>query len=447
MEEQDNYFEFSSYELSYDRQIIKFHYKLGIKDKEPLEFIETITLPVPIADSIPKVLINSLLQNLHLMLGISYWKIFCQKNIRISSYSLTKEQAEFWNTVYTKGLGEFFYRNEINFKGLVNFPYSENANAVSINFERQNRSLVGLGGGKDSLVTIELLKEKYKRITAFILETQRPYPLIQGLINNIGIDSLTIKRQLDPQLFEANKMGGAYNGHVPISAIYAFVGLLAAVVYDYRYVIVSNEKSANIGNVEYFGQIINHQWSKSEEFERLFQNYTKQFVTPNVYYFSLIRPLSEMKVTEIFSKYDKYFKIFSSCNNNFRVGITLGLSVHQKWCGSCPKCAFVFSMMAAFLPKTKLVEIFGRNLFADQSLMNMYKDLLGIGDIKPFECVGTFEESKAAFYKAYLNKEYEKDAVMQMFEKEVLPNINNPDELIKKVLSTGNSSMIPEEFK
>lgn len=412
MDKQNGYFEFRSFEIDEERRKILFNYRMSRESGEVMEFTETVGFPSPIPASIPNDLLESVLKNLHLMLGISYWKLFCPKDIRINSYSLTKEQVQFWNTVYTKGLGEFFYKNKIDSNGLVSFPYDEKINPVSINFERQDRSLVGLGGGKDSLVSIELLKENNKPATAFILETQRPYSLINGLLSNIGIDSLVIKREIDPKLFEVNKINGAHNGHIPISAIYAFAGLLAAVVYDYRYIIVSNEKSSNIGNIEHNGQTVNHQWSKSEEFENLFNKYVEKFITPDVNYYSYLRAYSEIEIAKMFSKYDKYFKLFSSCNNNFKVNGNGG----AKWCGHCAKCAFTFSMMAAFLPKEKVIEIFGRNLFEDESLIPMYKDLLGVGTMKPFDCVGTFEETIDAFKIIQEKKEFANDAVMKMFE-------------------------------
>src|SRR5690348_8992211 len=57
------------------------------------------------------IFLKNSLDNLLLILGISYYKLFCPKNIELSQIKLSKEQADFWNAVYTKGLGEFFYKN------------------------------------------------------------------------------------------------------------------------------------------------------------------------------------------------------------------------------------------------------------------------------------------------------------------------------------------------
>ncbi|HRN71069.1 MAG TPA: endonuclease domain-containing protein, partial [Candidatus Woesebacteria bacterium] len=182
--------------------------------------------------------------------------------------------------------------------------------------------------------------------------------------------------------------------------------------------VVSNERSANYGNTEYLGETINHQWSKTAEFEVLFQNYVKKYITPDITYFSLLRSYSEYKITQLFAEYPSYFGIFSSCNKNYAIHTDLP---HTKWCGACPKCAFVFIMLAAFISKEKVLSIFGQNLLEKESLLLTYKELLGIEGVKPFECVGTPEEVLLAFYKTYTKGEYNNSIVMKMFESEVLP--------------------------
>lgn len=225
----------------------------------------------------------------------------------------------------------------------------------------------------------------------------------------LGKTPIVIKRVIDRKLFELNRQG-AYNGHIPVSAIYAFLSVFAATVYDYRYVVVSNERSANYGNVKYLGLMINHQWSKSMEFEKLFQNYVANFITPDIQYYSLLRTMTELEIAEQFVKYPKYFLAFSSCNRNFTIskGILAG-----KWCGECPKCAFVFTGLAAYLPKEKVVRIFGKNLLEDKSLVKVFKQLLGVADIKPFECVGTPQEMKQAMHLIKNKGEFDGDMVMK----------------------------------
>ncbi len=356
--------------------------------------METILLP-RVPKAVPGELLKKLLESVHLMLGISYYKLYCPEKVKIP-YALTEEQASFWTTVYRKGLGEFAYRNKLDPRKFAKFPAKKGAKAEAMDFDRADRSLLGIGGGKDSIVAGELLKEGGFEFDAFLAETERPSEVVRNVVKTMKVGSLMLMRKLDPKIFEEHE--GAYNGHVPISGVFAFLGLLSAVLYDYRYVIVGNEHSSNFGNVKYKGMEVNHQWSKSAEFESLLQDYTRKFLTPSVTYFSLLRPFYEIRIVEMFVKYPKYFKVFTSCNRSFKVHKERGASL---WCGECAKCVFVFTLLSAYLKKNELLKIFGKDLYADPSLQTMFKDLLGKGGMKPFDCVGTFEEMQEAYAMAW----------------------------------------------
>lgn len=378
-------FEFVSYGIQPDKKTINFNYRTN-----GLDLMEKIVLPEVIPSFVEEKLINKVLENLHLILGITYFKMFCPKKI-IIPYSLSKSQVEFWNTVYTKGLGEFFYKNQIDFRGLIDFPFSNEVINLSVDEKRKNRILIGIGGGKDSIVAVEELKKQNKEIAGFILDAQTIASNIQiDVAKTMEINYRIVKRQLDHQLFGSKS---TYNGHIPITAIYSFVALLLAVIYDYSSIVIPNGKSANFGNVDYLGFEINHQWSKSEEFENLFQKYVKQNITPNINFSSNLRQYSEIEIAKMFSFYKKYFPLFSSCNKNFKIK---GIANQKRWCGECPKCAFIFLILAAYLSKKEVMEIFGKNLLDDPQLISLYQDLIGKGKMKPFDCVGTFEESRQA---------------------------------------------------
>ncbi|EKE13900.1 MAG: hypothetical protein ACD_12C00763G0007 [uncultured bacterium] len=385
MIQKQDVFEFVSYKIQSDKKTIYFNYKTN-----GLDLTEKIILPEEIPSFVEDKLIGKVLENLHLILGVTYFKMYCQKEI-IIPYRLSKEQADFWNTVYTKGLGEFFYKNKINFLNLINFPFSDEVNISPVDEKRKNRTLIGIGGGKDSIVSVEILKKENKEITGFILDSQDTPPQIQiDVAKMMGINYLIVKRELDSQIFD---LKSTYNGHIPITAIYSFIALLLAVIYDYSSIIIPNGKSSNFGNVNYLGTEINHQWSKSEEFEKLFQKYVKQNITPNIDFSSNLRPFSELEIAEMFSSHKKYFTVFSSCNRNFKI---IGKVNQKRWCGECAKCAFVFIILAAYLSKDEVVEIFGKNLLDDPQLISVYQDLSGKGKMKPFDCVGTFDESRKA---------------------------------------------------
>ncbi len=419
MNSRQNTFTFVNRVINKTEGTVFFYYSIQTYN-QLYTFTHTISFPstgVP-WETIPDTILESVLNNLHLILGISYWKTFCPKTIVIPHMQLTKQQAFFWNTLYTKGLGEFFYKNSLDYHNLVQFPYTEKKHTKPPILLREHRSLLYFGGGKDSIVSAELLKKYDKPFTLFIEGSSTIHSSTEKLVDRHHI---IFERTFDPLLFAVNKIPGVYNGHIPISAVWAFLGLFAAVLYNYDSLITSNEHSASFGNVIYLGSEINHQWSKSFEFESLFSEYIASYVTPSISYFSLLRPLHEMKITQIFTRFQKYFPYFSSCNRNFKIHNNLQ---GKNWCGECPKCVFVYIMLSAFLPKETVISLFGKNILMDPKLFTLCLELLGEESFKPFECVGTPEETQLAMYYIDKNGEYPDSKILQQFHDTILPRLN-----------------------
>lgn len=427
-------FIFESFGFDEETRQISLEYSL---DGE-IPFTETITLPKGvISEDVDAEAFERALFNLHLIGGISYFKTCLPKTIEIHSGLLTKEQAAFWTKVYEDGLGEFFFRNALDPNDRIRFPVTAgNAPEIVSNGEPSTRKpLVPIGGGKDSIVTIELLKEAGFRQTLFRVGE---HPIINEVADAADLPLLNVKRALSPELFRLNEEG-ALNGHVPISAYISFLAVAVAVLSGHTDVVFSNERSANEGNVEYKGKTINHQWSKSLEFERMFQGYLATYVTKDVRYFSLLRRYGELKIVELFTRYPRYLELFTSCNRNWH--LVAKKEMPTLWCGECPKCAFAFALLAAYLPKDEILPLFGRNLFEDGKLVPLYKELLGMEGFKPFECVGTPEETKAAFLLAQRRGDFDGTLMMKLFEE-----TGASQSLVDSALKTSDEHEIPGEF-
>lgn len=378
-------FIFKDYNFSPETKILKLNYSLDGQ----VNFTETYTFDFDFTDEIDGALLNIAITSLFYMAGVSYYKTYLPPEIVINPQPfLDQPSADFFSKTYQRGLGEFFYTNQLDPKTPINFPASSEAVRPVENIDLSG-TLVAVGGGKDSLVSTELLAEQPKTATWSVGHRAQLEPLVQ----RIGLPHFWVQRDWDKSLLEHN-VSGALNGHVPISAILSCVGLVIAVLTGYKDIVMSNESSASEPTLNYQGVDINHQYSKSLEFEKDFQAYLKHHLGDSIRYFSLPRPFSELRIAEIFSKngFEKYKDVFSSCNRAF---------VHSSdrifWCGQCPKCAFVFLALTPFLPRERIESLWsGKNLLLDPSLVPTYRQLLGIEGDKPLECVGEIKESRAA---------------------------------------------------
>jgi hypothetical protein len=301
---------------------------------------------------------------------------------------------------------------------------------------------VPLGGGKDSVVTLNILKNNFK-ITTLILNTNTASPKpVQSALETSDIarfkNPIIIERNLDQKLFDLNKQG-FLNGHTPFSLYLAFATTLAAVLFDYKYIAVSNESSAEEETVSYLGHKINHQYSKSFEFEKNFDRYRRKYLAKDILYFSFLRPLHEIQIAKLFSNYPNFFPVFKSCNVGQKENV---------WCGSCAKCLFAFIMLYPFIPKEEMIKAFSYSLFENTDLLETLKSLLGKTEHKPFDCVGTKEETAAALYLSYLKEKDSKlPPLLQYFEKEVLPSNPQINKSAKQLLkSWNNNNLLPAKF-
>lgn len=400
------------------------------------ELVERIVFPAA-----PEVLperragLAAALKLLHLVAGISYYKAGVPRRIEIGDGPLDAATARLLDALYLNGLGEFAYQNKLDLREHIHFPHAgSHVPAASLGLPA--RSLVPIGGGKDSLVTVELLRQADEPATAAWVGNS---PLIAACVATSGLSGLNIQRQLAPELFEYNK-GGAWNGHIPVTAINSAILVLAALIYGYDSIVFSNERSASSATLEYQGQAVNHQWSKGWEFEQALAAWLRSHVAADLNYCSLLRPLSELAVTRLFARESRYDGVFSSCNRNFRI---LGPRPADRWCGQCPKCHFVFLALAPFLPKPRLLAIFGRNLLDDETQQAGFDALMEFNGHKPFECVGEGRESRAAMYALSQRAEWREDAIVARFARLVLPQLDSAELALEPLLKVEGPHGLP----
>lgn len=369
---------------------------------------------------------------------ISYWKCVCPKNIFICCANISEQEILWWKKLYFYGLGEFFYTNGItpDFDSFVNIicTGTNSFHNTSYTFNASNKytNIIPVGGGKDSIVSLELLSSKKKENIPLIINPRHASLYSAYTAGYHDDDILTIIRTIDKNLLELNKQG-FLNGHTPFSAMLGFTSLLASYLLGIPNIVLSNESSANETNVP--GTNINHQYSKSLEFELDFAGYIRQYISPDIRYFSLLRPFSEIHIAKIFSQYKKYYSIFKSCNVGSKTDV---------WCGNCPKCLFVYIMMLAFMNPSELKSIFGKDMLNDADLVPIFRGLVGLDKVKPFECVGTIEEVNVALNIIY-NKHYRLSTPPYLI-KYYLENYTGDRYISSTVLTDFNRHNIPNDL-
>ncbi|MBC8319356.1 MAG: hypothetical protein H8E34_01400 [Bacteroidetes bacterium] len=384
------FFEYQSYEFNLINGNLEAEFCFNLSDK--YLFKPVIKIPAKSFYSLNSVSesdVNNFVFHIGMVELISYWKAACPPKVIIRPHNLDKKQVTWWKKLYFHGLGEFYYLNGIcadsdSFMRISSHGMNVNLSSAKLD---DNKVIVPIGGGKDSAVTIELLtKNKVPVIPMMVNPSEASIRTINtaGYIIN---QSIVINRTIDDKLLELNRLG-FLNGHTPFSALLAFTGALTCLISGVGNIALSNESSANQSTVP--STNINHQYSKTFEFENDFAWYLKNYMHSHINYFSFLRPVNELQIAKIFSGYPQYFKITRSCN----VG-----SKADNWCGKCSKCLFTYIILSPFIDRDKLIEIFGKDMLDDLSLKVIFDELIGFSAVKPFECVGTPDEVMAALWK------------------------------------------------
>lgn len=375
-------FSFDYYSFDPSTKTLIFNY--SVDDK--INFVEQYQFDLELDQNVDEKALDRACKIAFLVAGVSYYKTFLPPNITYRNIEVDQSLADFLSKTYQKGLGEFFYINNLDPQTKIVFP-SNSGDLIQI-ISSGKGALIGIGGGKDSLVTVEKLKDNDISTWSVRHHSQQ----LQPLLDVMKTRHYPVTRKIDDQLLDKS-LPGAYNGHVPVSAVFACIGVVLAILAKKRDVIVSNEASANEATLLYKGVEINHQYSKSLEFEKDFQNVLEKNFGESIRYFSYLRNLSELQICEIFSQYfDKYSGVFSSCNKAFTQS-----SSRLYWCGKCPKCAFIYLAMANYIDENKMRKLFNdKILLLDPDLQETYKMLLGMNKSKPLECVGTIDECRFA---------------------------------------------------
>ena len=419
--------------------IAHFTYRLGEYTFTP----EVTILANDIVDIKEKPINNSFLQYLFFNFGIinaiNYYKLSCAPKFIIRCGKLDQKQKDFFKKLFYHGLGEMMYVNELNisYEDFMEIEAPEPERHYRFDLpEEFTGNLIPVGGGKDSVVTLEALHPMQEGALC-MLYNRDIYPTNEAALDCIKLagysmdETVNFNLTIDKTMLELNKQG-FYNGHIPFSSCLAFASVIMAYVNHKAYIVLSNEASANEGNLP--NSTINHQYSKSFEFEKDFNNYVQDYFTEKIHYFSLLRCLNEYRIVQRFLATPLYLECFRSCNVGTKT---------NSWCGHCAKCLYVYIMLYPFVSEKKLGKIFGRNMLDDMELVQTFTGLVHPETLKPFECVGTKEEIVYSIEKGIERKPDYIPQLYQYYLNYLRVNINNVGEIEKYFNPEHN---IPPEY-
>lgn len=412
---------------------------LGYAFDDTHAFTESITLP-PAADLSPErtEAVRRAVRLLWLLAGISYYKASAAP-VALVDGGISAAESEFLAAYYLHGLGEFAVVNGLDLTDRPSWPTPSSSDSPVSLDDLTSRALVCVGGGKDSVVSVETLRRASADPVQF---TVNNHPVTSAVMAVPGLETVHAHRRLDPELLSLNSRG-ALNGHIPVTAIVSLIAVSSALVLGLDTVVMSNERSASEGNLEWHGIEVNHQHSKSLDFERSLAALLAATVTPSLRYFSLLRPLSELHITRLIAGLPEYHPVFTSCNRAFKLDPTKRT---PRWCGECDKCRFVFLALSPWLSRDEVVAIIGTDIFETTEQAAGMRALLGIEADKPFECVGEIAESRAMLLLAASRPEWAETPMIELLEPEVRAAGAPSDDDVDALLTPAADHLIPAGF-
>lgn len=252
------------------------------------------------------------------------------------------------------------------------------------------------GGGKDSLVMAKLLERAGVPFATLgyahsIYGAAAPQ---HALLDRLGAATARVRAErqwilddlLDAPVARLRpELGVKYvlAAETPASV---FAALPLALARGYRALVVGHERSANAANLVWArtGEEVNHQWGKGWAAEQLLDGYVRGALLANVRYCSALQLVHDEVIFELLSRDAALAPLTHSCN------------VAKPWCGACAKCAYVWLQFAAHLPAEIVAQTFGRDLGEDPRNEIHFREMLGLAEHTPFECVGSAPEARIA---------------------------------------------------
>ena len=420
-----DWFRFSGLEVA--DATLRGHYELDgrhFSEEIVFEGVDTLRRPALVAVA----------ELWYLLAGLSYYKAGAARRVDLGEIPVGPRGRALFEAALREGLGEFSFRNQLPLDDVL-IQGGREANSYRPALDA-TRVLIPFGGGIDSVVTVESLAHLDRSLFVVSPAAGRFAPL-EATAAVTGLDVVRATRRLDPQILRGDD--NFFNGHVPVTAMVTLLAALGALASGHGAVAMSNEHSASAPNLRWRDRDVNHQWSKSWAAEVLIAEALAERIGPEFAVASFLRDRSELWVAQRFAEARRYHRVFRSCNRAFtqRVG-----EREATWCGHCDKCLFINLILAPFIDRAQLREIFSSEPLSDPQLDESLRSLIGLGlEHKPFECVGDPDESAVA-----LRQVSQLPAWADVTRLGELARLTSPDREVDELLQPQGRSRVPAHW-
>jgi len=308
---------------------------------------------------------------------------------------LTEDLVRLWRTVFHHVWAQWRYEHDLPAYDGPRFvdpiapapaPIRAPAGPVEL--------LAFCGGGKDSLVALKLLERAGLPFATLgyahsVYGAAEPQHALLDRVAGATARTRAERQWVIDDLLDAPVarlrpgLGVKYilAAETPAS-VFATVPL--ALARGYRGLVVAHEASANSGNLEWNGEVVNHQWGKGWDAEQLLDGYLRRALVADLRYFSVLQPVHDEVIFELLTRDAPLAALTHSCN------------LRKPWCGACAKCAYVWLQFAAHLPPDIVHATFGADLGERADNERWFREMLGLAEHTPFECVGSAPEARLA---------------------------------------------------
>jgi len=316
----------------------------------------------------------------------------------------------------------------------------------SHNFDVEEKALLSLSFGKDSLLSLAVCNEiGLEPISVYIDDTVSPSEnkikrkSVKKMSEEFGLRIFKVKNEIEKlNDFESWNKDESCIGYTHMITGFCFIVLPFSNYFKTKYIVIGNQQDNNFGFLNKDGFLTYPSFDHTSRWTKQLDFMIKMMTSGKVRVMSVIEPLTNIALIRILHKrYKEFGKYEISCD-------CLDASSEKRWCHNCSKCARLSIMMKANNIDTRVVG------FKSNLLDKKHKKLYCLFDGKEVDCYEKSKEARdeqlLAFYMAYKNKQ--SGYLIDLFKKTFLKEAESrEDSLFKKFFSLNKPFTMPSKIE